>query len=484
VAKRPDLPAETGARRLARPLLNGELPIGERRVPMPPRTYRTARLLGACAILLLACQPPQPDGAAGVIEQAMAQCPPAVTVEGIDIASWQHPNGAAIDWNQVVSSGKKFNIIKATQGTGYTNPYFADDYAQTKAHGMIAGAYHWLDPCCDGTSQAKYFLNVIGSYAYGDLPPMLDIEDTNVTNTGAYVQAIADWVKTIEQAVGRKPMLYSGNWYWSGHLGNPPGYGDYPISWSWYANGCPQVPDDHTGITIWQYAGGVVGGCPGISGECDLDKFYGTEVDLLSFAQPLPAKAPVEPGSGVRRHIASPDVMTAWRWSFRDDALLSDADFNAYPPGLPVPAAPQLVVGMDDPTVYLIDSGYKRSVVSPTVLKAWRWTFGDVQKVPQPMVDAVPEGPPLLDSPYLIQNPAGSVELVDVPLPPMATDDGGTSATDGGMPHAVDAGHAGDAASGTMVVGGCTLAPGHAPRGAATAAFALVLLALLVRRRR
>ena len=42
------------------------------------------------------------------------------TFQGIDVASYQgYP-----DWTSVKNSGKTFACTKATEGTGYTNPYF------------------------------------------------------------------------------------------------------------------------------------------------------------------------------------------------------------------------------------------------------------------------------------------------------------------------------------------------------------------------
>jgi hypothetical protein len=72
----------------------------------------------------------------GEIAQALKPaCAPAETVLGIDIASYQHPNGAAIDWN-AVAANRRFVIIKASEGTGYTNAWYADDSTQARAHGM------------------------------------------------------------------------------------------------------------------------------------------------------------------------------------------------------------------------------------------------------------------------------------------------------------------------------------------------------------
>jgi hypothetical protein len=79
-------------------------------------------------------------------------------------------------------------------------------------------------------------------------------------------------------------MIYSGSWYWGPYMGSPPGYaGVYPMVWAAYVDGCPNVPDDFPGITMWQYLGGE-GSTPGIDAPCDQDMFYGSEAELLSLA--------------------------------------------------------------------------------------------------------------------------------------------------------------------------------------------------------
>lgn len=81
-----------------------------------------------------------------------------MNIEGIDVSAWQHPDGAAIDWQAVRAAGKRFVWIKATQGTTYTNPYFAEDAIEAAHAGLLVGAYHFAAPG-DGTAveQAQHY---------------------------------------------------------------------------------------------------------------------------------------------------------------------------------------------------------------------------------------------------------------------------------------------------------------------------------------
>ena len=80
---------------------------------------------------------------------------------GPDVSSYQHPNGAAINWKKVDESGQQFAIVKATEGASYVNPYFAKDYAAAGAAGLVRGGYHFARPAypivSSATEQAKAF---------------------------------------------------------------------------------------------------------------------------------------------------------------------------------------------------------------------------------------------------------------------------------------------------------------------------------------
>jgi hypothetical protein len=102
----------------------------------------------------------------------------SASLTGVDVASFQHPNGAAINWVQVASAGYRFAFIKETEGNYYVNSYYASDLAQAGAAGLYATGYHFAVPnVSDGVTQADYAVSH-GSYATGGrtLQMALDIE--------------------------------------------------------------------------------------------------------------------------------------------------------------------------------------------------------------------------------------------------------------------------------------------------------------------
>lgn len=60
-----------------------------------------------------------------------------MSLNGIDIASYQK----SLVPSKMTTAD--FIIVKATQGTTYTNPNFETHYKQAKAAGKLLGAYHY-----------------------------------------------------------------------------------------------------------------------------------------------------------------------------------------------------------------------------------------------------------------------------------------------------------------------------------------------------
>lgn len=98
------------------------------------------------------------------------------TANGIDVSSWQHPGGAAIDFGEVAKGGKVFVIIKCSQGTRYRNPFFAGDVEAAKAAGLLVGAYHYAEPWANtADDEAAYALSTVSGINL-DLGLALDLD--------------------------------------------------------------------------------------------------------------------------------------------------------------------------------------------------------------------------------------------------------------------------------------------------------------------
>ncbi|MDN6282993.1 MAG: glycoside hydrolase family 25 protein, partial [Corynebacterium sp.] len=135
---------------------------------------------------------------------------PSWALDGIDVASHQHPDGAAIDWQAVAASGQSFAFIKASEGTGYTNPYFSSDTAKAAAAGVTPGSYHYAKPgSTDPRAEARHYAATLATGVQPSLPPTLDLEESGGLNPEQLQNWVRDWIDEIKILTGRDPIIYT-----------------------------------------------------------------------------------------------------------------------------------------------------------------------------------------------------------------------------------------------------------------------------------
>lgn len=196
---------------------------------------------------------------------------------GIDVSTWQHPGGKPIDWWVVAEAGYTFVAIKATQGTGYVNPWFERDYEDAFAAGLLVGAYHYFVAGEDPAAQAQHFVGtLIGKRL--EAHAWLDFEVAPVTNWTA-----AGWANGFLEACkdGRPGVgLYCDQSWWDELRGanvTPPAL--------WLAG--PSLTEPPPGATLWQCAPSDV---PGVPAPVDVDYLVSTRgLNLPSAPAPKPS---------------------------------------------------------------------------------------------------------------------------------------------------------------------------------------------------
>lgn len=196
-------------------------------------------------------------------------------VQGIDVSGYN----TGTNWIQVKASGIAFAFIKATEGITYLNPYFRNDWANSKSAGIIRGAYHFFHPKDDPVKQANYFLSVMGHLSLGDLPAVLDLEIHSAPIKEEVASALI-WLETIEKATGKTPIIYSGH-YFIDELANPPEFEKYHLWLAGYTS-TPQIPKPWNGYTFWQHSDS--GKVLGVNGFCDLSVAGGDLAWLTEFS--------------------------------------------------------------------------------------------------------------------------------------------------------------------------------------------------------
>ena len=223
---------------------------------------------------------------AGPGRQGPGLAPPAAArgaERGVDVASFQHPNRAAINWPRVHASGIGFAAVKATEGAYYRNPYALADLAQARAAGLSVAAYAFAIPNGNGASrgpvtQANYLLRYLGTMSRS-VPVMLDIEYNPYGREcyGLTARAMVSWISSFNSEVkaktGRKPILYVPASWWAACARSSTGFGQRKLWVPDYTTApSPRLPAGWRTWSFWQYTStGTVHGIQA-PGHTDLDR--------------------------------------------------------------------------------------------------------------------------------------------------------------------------------------------------------------------
>ena len=213
--------------------------------------------------------------------------------EGVDVASFQHADGAPIDWQQVAADGYKFAFIKATEGSYYVNPYFASDYAGAKAAGLAVAAYHFANPSYSGgTLQADYAANAARYAADGKtMPVIIDLEydpyaaaDHTTECYGLSPAAMVSWIKAFSKELvrrtGEPPIIYSTSDWWDTCTGSSTAFADDPLWIASWGVSSPTLPAGWANWQFWQYTSTAT--VSGIAGKADVSYLNDAMLDLLA----------------------------------------------------------------------------------------------------------------------------------------------------------------------------------------------------------
>lgn len=193
-----------------------------------------------------------------------------MALNGIDISGWQ-PN---IDLTKVPGD---FVIIKATEGTEYTSPKFADQMANAKKAGKLLGVYHYINGS-GAAAEMKHFLEKIKPYL-DQVLLCLDWEgegNSRWGNTSYLKQCIEELKKLTNKTIVLYASASSFPWdivnatkskAWVAQYANYEVTGYQSTPWNEGAYQC----------FIRQYSSS--GRLKGYDGSLDLNKCYGTKAD-------------------------------------------------------------------------------------------------------------------------------------------------------------------------------------------------------------
>jgi GH25 family lysozyme M1 (1,4-beta-N-acetylmuramidase) len=201
---------------------------------------------------------------------------------GHDVSGHQGP----VDWAGAWHAGGRFVYVKATEGTGFLNPQFGQQYDGSYQVGMVRGAYHFARPdVSTGAAQANYFVDHGGGWSADGktLPGALDAEYNPYgeacygMNPAALSVWLADFSNTYRARTGRFPTIYTSTSWWNRCTGSNPAFGANPLWVARYKEAPGALPPGWGRQTIWQYADAGI--LPG-----DQNLFDGPVDELRSFA--------------------------------------------------------------------------------------------------------------------------------------------------------------------------------------------------------
>ena len=212
----------------------------------------------------------------------------------IDISSWQH----TIDLKNVFNLNPELDgvIVKATQGTTYTNADFSLWMKWLDSNGKLMGMYHY----CDGGSaerEAEHFYNVVREYI-GKAIQVADYEGDALAQGTAW---LTRFLERFRELSGVRCMIYCSLSVVQEQ--DFSGLTTYPLWIAQYADmnvvyGFLEHPwqkgsvAPFTSYWMHQYTGN--GRLNGFKDALDLDKFYGTAEDwqMLCTRNATPAPTP------------------------------------------------------------------------------------------------------------------------------------------------------------------------------------------------
>lgn len=152
-------------------------------------------------------------------------------------------------------------ITKATEGTGYTDPTYADYAKRVRSvPGLILGAYVFED-VGNAKVQNDHFFSVT-HLQKGDLQPILDAEAAGLSKTQT-LNALIDMENR-----GYRPILYASLSFFYDVLGAPTKW------WLWLAAYRSVLPSLHSNVKLFAWQHTDHGTFPGIPNPCDGSYLY------------------------------------------------------------------------------------------------------------------------------------------------------------------------------------------------------------------
>ena len=196
------------------------------------------------------------------------------SIHGIDVSKYQN----SIDWESVkdMKVGDvqlSFAFIKATEGLGNEDAYFRRNWKKAKDAGIARGAYHFFLATKSGKAQAENFINLV-ELAPGDLPPVLDIEQTYGVAYDKLRERAKEWLQTVQDYYHVQPIIYTNVDFYKQVLKDE--FDNYPLWVAHYLQ--KERPSIYRAWAFWQHS--ESGRVNGVVTKVDFDVFNGDSTEF------------------------------------------------------------------------------------------------------------------------------------------------------------------------------------------------------------
>lgn len=206
--------------------------------------------------------------------------PTNYSIHGIDVSKYQD----IIDWYSVKSMEVEnikigFAFIKATEGNGNSDRNFMRNWKKAKEAGVVRGAYHFFLASKSGRTQAENFIETV-SLEKGDLPPVIDVEQTYGVGKIKLRERVKEFLLIIENHYRVRPVIYTNVDFYTQYLDE--GFDEYPL---WVAHYLQKDrPRIYRPWQFWQHS--ETGRVNGIFSKVDFNVFNGDSSDFQNMLIP------------------------------------------------------------------------------------------------------------------------------------------------------------------------------------------------------
>lgn len=191
-------------------------------------------------------------------------------VKGIDVSA----HNGLVDFSAAKADSVEFVLLKATEGTDFSDAMFERNYQAAKDAGLKVGAYHFFRFDSPGHLQAYHFLSELEGCSL-DLPLAIDVEEYG-NPEGFSDNHVADELRAMADVLaagGLRVIIYTNKQGLDRYVA--PAFPDsMPALWISSPSGRPSAK----GWTLWQHS--HKGRVLGLRGPVDLNTFAGSDADF------------------------------------------------------------------------------------------------------------------------------------------------------------------------------------------------------------